>query len=50
MTTKIHRTIARRIAYGISFLVVAGVPAGNEHMRDVALLGHQARCLRRPCH
>lgn len=37
------RTWARRIAFGLSFLVVAGVAAGNsyEHMRDVAFLGHQ---------
>lgn len=37
------RTISRRAAFGTSFVVVAGVAAVNsyEHMRDVALLGHQ---------
>jgi hypothetical protein len=41
------RTIGRRIAFGTSFLVVAGVAAVNsyEHMRDVALLGHQTDVL-----
>ena len=41
------RTIARRIAFGASFVTVAGVAAVNsyEHMRDVALLGHQPNLL-----
>jgi hypothetical protein len=41
------RTIGRRIAFGTSFLVVAGVAAVNSyaHMRDVALLGHQPNAL-----
>jgi Protein of unknown function (DUF2637) len=42
-----HRTISRRLAFGASFLVVAGVAAVNSyaHMRDVALLGHQPNLL-----
>jgi hypothetical protein len=41
------RTVGRRAAFGVSFVVVAGVAAVNsyEHMRDVALLGHQAMLL-----
>jgi hypothetical protein len=41
------RTITRRLAFGASFLIVAGVAAVNsyEHMRDVALLGHQSLVL-----
>ena len=37
----------RRLAFGASFLIVAGVAAVNsyEHMRDVALLGHQPNLL-----
>lgn len=36
-------TILRRCAFGASFLTVAGVAAVNsyQHMRDVAVLGHQ---------
>jgi hypothetical protein len=43
MGTTSIRTISRRAAFGTSFVVVAGVAAVNsyEHMRDVALLGHQ---------
>jgi hypothetical protein len=42
-----HRTIGRRLAFGASFLIVAGVAAVNSyaHMRDVALLGHQPNML-----
>lgn len=42
-----HSTNLRRLAFGLSFLVVAGVAAVNsyEHMRDVALLGHQPNLL-----
>lgn len=41
------RTNSRRAAFGLSFLIVGGVAAVNsyEHMRDVALLGHQAELL-----
>lgn len=41
------RTASRRFAFGASFLVVAGVAAINsyEHMRDVAVLGHQKEWL-----
>jgi Protein of unknown function (DUF2637) len=40
-------TILRRLAFGVSFLTVAGVAAVNsyQHMRDVALLGHQPHLL-----
>ncbi len=40
-------TTLRRLAFGVSFLIVAGVAAVNsyEHMRDVALLGHQPNLL-----
>lgn len=42
-----YRTAARRFAFGASFVVVAAVAAVNsyEHMRDVALLGHQVQLL-----
>ena len=42
-----HRSILRRIAFGASFVVVAGVAAVNsyDHMRAVALLGHQSQLL-----
>ncbi len=42
-----NQLIARRLSFGLSFLVVAGVAAVNsyEHMRDVALLGHQPNLL-----
>jgi hypothetical protein len=47
MYTSTTRTIARRLAFGASFLIVAGVAAVNSyaHMRDVALLGHQPNLL-----
>lgn len=43
MNSTTTRTVARRVAFGASFVTVAGVAAVNsyEHMRDVALLGHQ---------
>lgn len=41
------RTIARRIAFGLSFVTVAGAAAVTSyaHMRDVAILGHQPSAL-----
>lgn len=43
MNTTTTRTLIRRLAFGASFLTVAGVAAANSyaHMRDVALMGHQ---------
>src|SRR5262245_55468850 len=47
MTSNTRRTLSRRLAFGASFLIVAGVAAVNsyEHMRDVAILGHQTLVL-----
>lgn len=43
----LHRSIWRRIGFGASFVVVAGVAAINSysHMRVLALLGHQPQML-----
>jgi hypothetical protein len=47
MNSTTARTIGRRLAFGLSFVTVAGAAAVTSyaHMRDVAILGHQPPAL-----
>ena len=47
MNATTARTIGRRLAFGVSFVTVAGAAAVTSyaHMRDVAMLGHQPPAL-----